>query len=404
MGRKYKSKNSGCFKEQYGAIMIEIAIIVGTRPDVIKLCPLIKTLEKSSYVQPFVISTGQHRDMLNSVFRLFDVKVDVDLDIMQDNQTPIYVLNESLTGMDRIFSSRNIDCVLVQGDTTTSYAGALAAFYSKIPIGHVEAGLRTNMKYSPFPEEINRRMITSVADIHFAPTETNKKNLIREGISEEKIFVTGNTVIDAFLTIIEKVKKEQLPTGKNDPEGSTKKTILVTAHRRENWERHLNTLCLALKRISDNHSDVEIVFPVHPNPEVRKVVHSTLRGTERINLIDPLDYLDFTVMMFQSYLIITDSGGIQEEGPAIGKPVLVVRECTERPEGIQAGTVSLVELSEEGITESVGRLLLDDAEYQKMAKSANPYGDGMASERIMQCLHYYFQKTPKRPDPFSPQK
>ncbi|MEM1867732.1 MAG: UDP-N-acetylglucosamine 2-epimerase (non-hydrolyzing), partial [Thermosphaera sp.] len=330
--------------------------------------------------------TAQHREMLDPFLKLFDIHPDYDLDIMQPNQTLFDITIRALDGLKRVLEAEQPDFLLVQGDTTSAFAAALAAFYLKIPIGHVEAGLRTFDKYHPYPEEINRRLISRLADLHFTPTLRAQANLLAEGIPPNKIFVTGNTVVDAILLILERTKDlNLLPPGLSKL-SSNRKLILVTAHRRESFGQGLENICLALRHIVAEAPDVEIVYPVHMNPNVRTVVTKVLKGVERVHLLEPMDYVAFVHLMARSYLILTDSGGIQEEAPTLKKPVLVLRETTERPEVLEVGAAKLVGTDPEKIVTETLRLIRDPWEYKKMAHAGNPFGDGWAAQRIVQIL------------------
>lgn len=364
---------------------MKILTVFGTRPEAIKMAPLVLELEKQAQIESILCVTAQHREMLDQVLELFSLTPDFDLNIMQPNQTISQITTNVILGMEKVFSQVKPDIVLVHGDTTTTFASALAAFYQRIPIGHVEAGLRTFDKYSPYPEEMNRVMTGHLADIHFAPTRRNRDNLLAEGIPEEKIHITGNTVIDALLTVAEKPYSFTDETLK-EIDFETRRVITVTCHRRENLGENMKQIFSAIKRIALEFDDVEIVYPVHMNPKVRGVADEVLGNTERIHLIEPLQYQPFVNLMAKSYLIITDSGGMQEEAPALGKPVLVVRRETERPEAVEAGTVKLVGVEEEIIYSTAKMLLEDKEEYEKMAKAVNPYGDGKACSRIVKIL------------------
>lgn len=364
--------------------MKKVLTILGTRPEAIKLAPVIKELERHPGVVSRVCVTAQHREMLDPFLTLFGIAPDHDLNLMQPGQTLFDVTTRVLTGIKEVLEAERPEIVLVQGDTTTAFAAALAAFYLKVGIGHVEAGLRTEDKYNPFPEEINRRLISHLADLHFAPTERARANLLAEGIPDKAIFVTGNTVVDALLRILEF-------TGDQDPlQGlpldSERRLILVTAHRRESFGEGLTNICRALKEITEGANDVEIVYPVHLNPNVQATVERHLSGLERVHLIAPLDYVPFVHLMSRAYLILTDSGGVQEEAPSLGKPVLVLRETTERPEAIEAGVAKLVGTAPERIVEETLRLLRDREEYNRMVMARNPFGDGHAAERIVSIL------------------
>ena len=366
--------------------MLTILSVFGTRPEGIKMAPVIKELRMyPGEIDCRVCVTAQHRHMLDQVLHLFEIKPDYDLDIMQPNQSLGYVTANVLTRLEGIIEEEKPDYLLVQGDTTTVMAASLAAFYQKGKIGHIEAGLRTWDKSNPYPEEVNRKIVDGISDLHFAPTEQAKQNLLREGIAERDITVTGNTVIDArFETLSKRFSFAGSPL-ENIP-FDEKRIILVTAHRRENLGRPLRDICQALREIAERYDDVHIVYPVHLNPNVQRIAHSTLDGVTNISLIKPLDYQSFVHLMNRSYLVLTDSGGLQEEAPSLGKPVLVLRETTERPEAVQEGTAKVVGTSRERIVETVLRLLEDEREYSYMAKATNPYGDGKASQRIVACL------------------
>jgi UDP-N-acetylglucosamine 2-epimerase (non-hydrolysing) len=366
---------------------MKVLFIFGTRPEAIKLAPVIKSLQKDSrHFKVKICITAQHREMLDQVLTVFDIKPDYDLNIMKDNQTIFDINIRILNGLKGIIKKINPDLMFVQGDTTTAFVSALAGFYLKIPIAHVEAGLRTDDKYAPFPEEMNRQLITRLADFHFAPTQKAKENLLKEGVKKENIRVTGNTVIDALKLCLKMHSKVDLPVLKNiNPQN---RIVLVTVHRRENFGKPFENICRALKQIVNNHPNVEIIFPVHPNPNIRKPAHKYLSGVNRIHLIPPQYYLPFAHLMKASYLILTDSGGIQEEAPTLGKPVLVLRDKTERPEAINAGTAKLVGSDFSRIVEETNLLLTSSIRYQKMAQARNPFGDGKASKRI-----YIFLRT-----------
>jgi len=370
----------------------KIMIVFGTRPEIIKLAPVILELKKySSKVKPITVTTAQHREMLDQIMRIFNIKPDYDLNIMKANQSLFDVASTALIKFEAILKKVNPDMVVIQGDTTTSFITGLAAYFLKIPIGHVEAGLRTHDKYHPFPEEINRRLIGAIADMHFAPTWTSFNNLVRENVKKTNIFVTGNTVIDALLMTVKKAKNHSIQSEKTSAElmkdvDFSKKIILVTAHRRESFGKPFESICRAIKILSESYPDIEIIYPVHLNPNVRKVVNRILKNRDRVHLIPPLEYRSFVNLMNRSYIILTDSGGIQEEAPSLGKPVLVMRSCTERPEAIQAGTVKLVGTDEKKILGETRNLLDNEDEYEKMANAVNPYGDGKAAKRIVRCL------------------
>lgn len=376
-----------------------ILLIFGTRPEAIKLAPVIKEIEKYPELKGIVCVTAQHREMLDHILKTFEITPHYDLNIMAEGQNLFDVAIKSLNGLKGVLAQEKPDLVLVQGDTTTAFISALAAYYSKIPIGHVEAGLRTHNKYSPFPEEINRHLLGVLADYHFAPTPWAKSNLQKEGISKEKIWITGNTVIDALLMIHSRLKTKssqqhwydyfknmwnlKLPY---EAEESKAKLLLVTGHRRENFGEGFKNICMALKEIAEKRNDVKIVYPVHLNPNVQQPVKSLLSDIPNIHLIDPLEYEPFVFLMDASYLILTDSGGIQEEAPFLGKPVLVMRETTERPEGITAGTVKLVGTRTDSIVKETIKLLDNASLYKEMSKAVNPYGDGKAAKRIIQII------------------
>ena len=363
---------------------IKVLSIFGTRPEAIKMCPLIKELEKSEEIESVVCVTGQHRQMLDQVLEIFNINPDFDLQLMKDRQTLTTITTGVLHSLEELLPQIQPDLVLVHGDTTTSSSAALAAFYQKIPVGHVEAGLRTFDIYSPYPEEMNRKIITQIAELYFAPTKNNERNLLNENI-HKNIFVTGNTVIDAFQYTVKEdyqYKNEVLKTIPME----RMRTILMTAHRRENLGEPLENICRAVKRIVMEHPDVQVIYPVHLNPAVRDTVYSILAETERVYLTDPIDVEDMHNAMARSYMLMTDSGGLQEEGPHFGLPVLVLRTETERPEAVEAGTVAMAGICENNIYKLASDLLNNKDMYQKMAKAVNPYGDGHASERIVKAI------------------
>ena len=361
--------------------MIKVMTVFGTRPEAIKMAPLVKELKSRKEIECIVCVTAQHRQMLDQVLEVFDIKPDYDLDIMKQGQTLSDITSRVLYGLENVIKEVKPDIVLVHGDTTTTFAGALAAYYNQVDIGHVEAGLRTWNKYSPYPEEMNRQMVGVMTDMHFAPTENSKKSLLKENKYEAKIYVTGNTAIDALATTVRKdYSNEIFDWIGND------RMILLTAHRRENLGEPMRGMFKAIKRIIDEFSDVKVVYPVHLNPKVREVANEVLGDCDRIKLIDPLEVIDFHNFIAKSYLILTDSGGIQEEAPSLGKPVLVLRDTTERPEGIDAGTLKLAGTDEETIYKLTKELLEDKKEYEKMSKASNPYGDGKASQRIADAI------------------
>lgn len=370
--------------------MKKIAAIFGTRPDTIKMAPIIKELEKESeHFNVIKIATAQHRQMLDQVLEVFHIEPDYDLNVMQISQTLAEITKNTIVELDKIFEIEKPDLVLVQGDTSTTFIGSLAAFYQKIPVGHVEAGLRTNDKLNPFPEEINRRLTSVIADIHFAPTQTAKNALLNERVKSEKIFITGNSVIDALKYSVRNDHPFSQPL-LNYLIHQEKNIILVTMHRRENLGEPMKNACKAIISIALNYPNHNIIFPVHLNPKVQTIVHSFLDNIPNVFLIEPLDYLDFVNLMSKSCLILTDSGGVQEEGPYFGIPILVLRELTERPEAIDYGTVKLVGLNEINIFSAANKLLSDNEEYIKMAMAINPYGDGLAADRTVKVIKNYF--------------
>ena len=366
--------------------MIKVMTIFGTRPEAIKMAPLVKELERRKEIESVVCVTAQHREMLDQVLTVFDIKPDYDLNIMKQGQTLSEITSRVLLGLEEVINKENPNIILVHGDTTTTFAGALAAFYNKIDIGHVEAGLRTWDKYSPFPEEMNRQMVDRMTDIFFAPTEVSKNNLLSENIPKEKIYVTGNTAIDAMKTTI----KENYNNEIFDWLGHDK-LILLTAHRRENLGQPMRHIFRAVKRIVEEYPNVKVVYPIHLNPKVREVANEVFKGINQVRLIEPLEVIDFHNFQNKSYIILTDSGGIQEEAPSLGKPVLVLRDTTERPEGITAGTLKLVGTDEETIYIETKKLLDDKNEYNKMSHASNPYGDGFASKYIVDAIIKKYQ-------------
>lgn len=368
-----------------GVDSMKVMTVFGTRPEGIKMAPIIKELERRENVESVVCITAQHRQMLDPVLNLFNIKPDYDLNIFKPGQTLTEITTRALQGLEEVILKEKPDVLLVQGDTTTVFAGALAAFYQKTKIGHVEAGLRSGNLYSPYPEEANRRLAGLLADFHFAPTERNRQNLLKEDYPDEKIFITGNTVIDALGYVIKEDYIFDLDLLNNIDYGK-KRIILMTAHRSENIGRPMENIFIAIKDILEKYEDVELVFPMHLNPKVREIAYSILGGNDRIHLLEPLDYEPVANLMARVHLIVTDSGGLQEEGPTFGKPVLVVREETERPEGIEAGTARLVGTKYENIFNELNLLLSNKDEYDKMANAVNPYGDGKASERIVDIL------------------
>lgn len=379
---------------------IKVMTVFGTRPEAIKMAPVVLELKKyPDLITPIVAVTAQHRDMLDQVLNLFNIKPDYDLNIMAQGQTLFDITTKAMNGLNEVLSKEKPDIVLVHGDTTTTFAGALAAYYHETAVGHVEAGLRTYNKYSPFPEEMNRKLTGAIADLHFAPTDTASGNLKAEGTKEDKIFVTGNTVIDALhKTVTDDFKFDDEKLANIDYEN--KRIILVTTHRRENLGEPMRHVYKALKDIVNEFDDVEIVFPVHKNPKVREVVNEELGNIKAVYLIDPLDYEPFANLMHRAFLVLTDSGGIQEEAPSLGKPVLVLRDTTERPEAVKAGTVKLIGTERQKVYEETKYLLTDHDEYQRMANTCNPYGDGKASKRIIGAILYHYGLSQEKPDSF----
>ncbi len=361
--------------------MIKVMTIFGTRPEAIKMAPLVKELEERNEIESIVCVTAQHREMLDQVLTVFDIKPDYDLNIMKQGQTLSEITSRVLLGLEEIIQKEKPNIILVHGDTTTTFAGALAAFYNQVDIGHVEAGLRTWDKYSPFPEEMNRQMVDRMTDMYFAPTSVSKNNLIDEGIADEKIYVTGNTAIDAMSTTVKKDYSNPILDWVGD-----NRMLLLTAHRRENLGEPMRHIFKAIKRIVDEYDDVRVVYPIHKNPKVREVAKEVFGDMNKIKLIEPLEVIDFHNFQNKSYIILSDSGGIQEEAPSLGKPVLVLRNTTERPEGISAGTLKLVGTDEDTIYNETKKLLDNKFEYEKMSKASNPYGDGKASVRIVDAI------------------
>ena len=365
---------------------LKLMTVFGTRPEAIKMCPLVLEMRKyPEYIQPIVAVTAQHREMLDQVLDLFGIVPDYDLNIMTSGQTLYDVTTRALMGLKPIMEEAKRDMVLVHGDTTTTFAGALAAFYAQIPVGHVEAGLRTGNKYSPYPEEMNRKLTGAIADMHFAPTATSKGNLLKENVNPASILITGNTVIDALQTTVHgdyHFADEDF----NRVFATGHKLILMTTHRRENLGEPMRHVYRALKSVLETHENVEAIFPVHKNPKVREIVNQELGHLSRVHLIEPMDYEPFANLMAKVDIVLTDSGGIQEEAPALGKPVLVLRDTTERPEAVEAGTVKLVGTAYEDVLQETNRLLDDDEHYRSMAEAANPYGDGKACERIIKAI------------------
>lgn len=379
---------------------VKVLSIFGTRPEAIKMAPIIKEMQKHNNIEQKVCVTAQHREMLDQVLEIFNIKPDYDLNIMTKNQTLTDITINALKGLEEILKKANPDLILVHGDTTTTFVGSLAAFYKQIKIGHVEAGLRTYNKYEPFPEEMNRKLTGAIADLHFAPTEISKENLLKENILEENIFITGNTSVDCVKTTVEKnytFSCEAL----NKIDFANKKVITMTAHRRENLGKPLENICEAILEIVEKNKDVEIVYAVHFNPLVREVANKILGNNSRIHLIDPIDMKDMHNLIDRSYMIMTDSGGLQEEVPSLKKPVLVLRNVTERPEGIKAGVLKLAGIEKENIIRLAQEILDSKEEYEKMSNSKNPFGDGFASERIVKAILYHFGISSLKPENFN---
>ncbi len=382
--------------------MKKVICIFGTRPEAIKMAPVLRELQKKKDIfKTVVVVTAQHRQMLDQVLKLFGLHSDYDLNIMQESQTLYHITTSTLSRLEKVISIENPDFILVQGDTTTTFAAVLAAFYQRIPVGHIEAGLRSYDKFNPFPEEINRLLTDALCELHFAPTPTAKRNLLKENMKGDSVFVTGNTVIDALYLALNKPHRFTNSVLKKI-NFDDRRIILLTAHRRENWGIPLENICLSIRKLIQKYEDLEIVYPAHLNPRVKNVVYRILKDSPRIHLIEPLDYLDFVSLMNRCFLVLTDSGGLQEEAPALGKPVLVLRKVTERPEGVKAGTVKVVGLSKENIFRETCKLLDNKKMYHRMATSVNPYGDGKASSRIVNAILYYFKAVKKRPKDFSP--
>lgn len=378
---------------------IKVMSVFGTRPEAIKMAPLVKALEKEELTESIVCVTAQHREMLDQVLNDFKIVPDYDLNIMKAGQTLEDITVRALTGIGDVIRKEKPDIVLVHGDTSTTFAASLAAYYNQTKVGHVEAGLRTYDKYQPFPEEMNRRLTGAMADLHFSPTSLARENLLKENIDKNIIFITGNTAIDALKTTIDNdyvFTVEEL----NKIDYKAKRVITVTAHRRENLGEPLENICNALKKIIDNYDDVELVYAVHKNPAVSNTVHRILGGNERIHLLDPLDLRDMHNLMNRSFMVMTDSGGLQEEVPSMGKPVLVLRNVTERPEGVEAGTLKLAGTDTDTVYTMAKELLENKEEYIKMAVAKNPFGDGNASERIVNAILYSFGKISERPEDY----
>ncbi|CBJ40673.1 UDP-N-acetylglucosamine 2-epimerase (plasmid) [Ralstonia solanacearum CMR15] len=374
--------------------MKKVLVVFGTRPEAIKMAPLVKALQADTSMQCGVCVTAQHREMLDQVLRLFEIRPDYDLNVMKPGQDLYELTSNILTGVKSVLESFAPDLVLVHGDTSTTLATTLAAYYKQVPVGHIEAGLRTGNLYSPWPEEANRKVTGSLASLHFAPTERSRRNLLNEGVSADAVVVTGNTVIDALLSVRQRLQTDTAlcrHTASLIPYHiGERRIVLVTGHRRESFGDGFERICAALASIARAHPDVDIVYPVHLNPNVREPVGRLLKGIDNIHLIEPLDYLPFVYLMDKSHIILTDSGGIQEEAPSLGKPVLVMRDTTERPEAVEAGTVRLVGTSVDALVDSATTLLNDDSAYEAMSRAHNPYGDGAASARITRAIQAYF--------------
>lgn len=375
--------------------MKKIMTIFGTRPEAIKMAPLVLALKNDPELEPIVVVTAQHREMLDQVLEIFGITPDYDLNIMKAGQTLSEVTSRVILGLEEVIKEARPDMILVHGDTTTTFAGSLAAFYNEVAIGHVEAGLRTWQKYSPFPEEMNRQMTGTLADLHFAPTDDAAQNLRNENKPEDRIVITGNTAIDALKTTVKSDYRSDILDNAGE-----RRVILLTAHRRENIGQPMHNIFSAIRRIVDEFEDVEVVYPMHKNPKVREIAAEHLSDHDRIQLIEPLDVIDFHNFASRSHFILTDSGGVQEEAPSLGKPVLVLRDTTERPEGVKAGTLKLAGVEEEDIYQLTKSLLIDEALYQSMSKASNPYGDGETSQRICEHIKYYFSLTEEKPAPF----
>ena len=376
---------------------IKVMTVFGTRPEAIKMAPLVLELQKQSQrFEAITTVSAQHREMLDQVLDIFHIKPDYDLNIMHARQTLTDITSNVLINLDKILKEAKPDIVLVHGDTTTTFAASVAAFYNQIPIGHVEAGLRTWEKYSPYPEEMNRQMTDAMTDLYFAPTNQSKANLLKENHKEDNIFITGNTAIDALKQTVDKEYHHDI-LDKVSPDN---KLILLTMHRRENQGEPMRRVFKVIREVVESREDVEVIYPVHLSPAVQEAAKEILGNTERIHLISPLDVVDFHNLAARSYFIMTDSGGVQEEAPSLGKPVLVLRDTTERPEGVEAGTLKLVGTESEKVKKEMEELLDNDAEYRRMAQAKNPYGDGKASERILDAITYYFGVTDKKPIEF----
>ena len=377
--------------------MKRIALVFGTRPEAVKCCPVVRQMREHASLEPHVCVTGQHREMLDQILDVFEITPDVDLSLMQPGQTLVDLTGRAVKAVSDYLTEYEPQAVLVQGDTTTAFAAALAAFYHKIPVGHIEAGLRTGNKYSPFPEEINRVLISRLAEIHFAPTQHSQNNLLDEGIDPTRAVITGNTVIDALKAAAEKTRTE-IPTIGELPESiwnnaeNQRRMVLITGHRRENFGAGFESMCEAIRQLAERYADIYFIYPVHLNPNVREPVYRLLDGLENVHLITPQSYLPFVALMDRSTLILTDSGGVQEEAPTLGKPVLVMRDTTERPEAIESGTSKLVGTETDSIVSAAIELLDDESAYKKMAHAENPYGDGNASAKLCHALDQFLSE------------
>ena len=377
---------------------LRVMSVFGTRPEAIKMAPLVLELKQHPEIESICCVTAQHRQMLDTVMEVFHLRADCDLNIMAPRQTLSSITCKCLTGMDDVIAQKKPDLILVHGDTSTTFAGALSAFYHQVPVGHVEAGLRTYDRYSPFPEEMNRKMVGAIATLHFCPTENNRRNLARENITEG-VFVTGNTVIDALKTTVRPDYRFSTPVLNELPYDS-KKIVLVTCHRRENYGAPMKNIMLALKQLAQTCEDVELVYPVHLSPVVRETVQAYLAGTPRVHLIDPLSADEMHNLMARCYLVMTDSGGLQEEAPALGKPVLVLRRETERPEAVEAGTVKIAGVEQGEIVRLASELITSHSAYEAMAHAVNPYGDGQACRRIAQAILWHFGRCAEKPEDY----
>ncbi len=375
--------------------MKKIMTIFGTRPEAIKMAPLVKALEQEKMLEPIVVVTAQHREMLDSVLSTFEIKPKYDLNIMKSGQTLSEITSKSITQLEQVIQLEKPDMVLVHGDTMTTFAGGLAAFYNQVPIGHVEAGLRSYDKYSPFPEEVNRQLVGVLADLHFAPTKNAASHLLSEGKYSESVVVTGNTAIDTMKYTVDDNYKSNIMDKYHD-----KKFILMTAHRRENIGQPMENIFKAVRRLIDEYSDLALVYPMHKNPKVREVAQKILGSHDRIELIEPLDVVDFHNFAKKAYFILTDSGGIQEEAPSFNKPVLVLRSVTERPEGVEAGTLKVIGTNKQNVYQAAKELIDDERLYHQMSEASNPYGDGFASERIVNHIKYYLNLITEKPSDF----